>query len=163
MKTLVAYYSFEGNCRDLAHCMADAVGGETEELLPVEDPVPRSSVGKYFYGGIASLLRETTPLKPLNRHPHNYDLIVVGGPVWFFNITPVVRSFLSDTNWKDLRVACFAMHRGGKGMATSSMRSLVEKRGGRVLSTVEFVDLRRGSADATRSQAKEWISRIQTQ
>jgi transcriptional regulator with AAA-type ATPase domain len=32
LKTLFASYSFEGNCRELSRLMAEAVGGDAEEL-----------------------------------------------------------------------------------------------------------------------------------
>ncbi len=158
MSTLIAFYSFEGNCRDLASVMGEAVGATVKELRPVKDPVPHGMITKYLLGGKASMFKETTPLRHLGVDPRAYDLIVVGGPVWFFNITPAVRTFLTGGNWSGKRFGLFSMHRGGKGKAIATMRELVESQGGIVADTAEFIDLRRKSAEETRKRAIEWIA-----
>jgi flavodoxin len=164
MNTLITYYSFEGNCRALAKHMVETApataNAKLAELLPVLEPVPRTTFGKYVVGGKVALLKHTTPLQPLGFSLRNFDLIIVGGPVWFFDITPAVRTFLTQTNWHNKYVALFTMHRGGRGKALATMRSLVEKRGGVIASTAEFTDLRRGSPMDTRDKATAWIKSL---
>ena len=158
--TLIAYYSFEGNCRALAKTMAEATNAKLAELLPVRETVPRHGIAKYLAGGKAAFLKRTTPLQPLGFSLRHFDLIIVGGPVWAWDITPAVRAFLTQTNWHNKRVALFAMHRGGKGRALATMRELVEKRGGVIAGAADFLDLRRGSAEATRQQATAWVKSL---
>lgn len=156
MKTLFVYYSFEGNCRELAALMAGATGGDVEELKPAVETVPAKGVMKYYAGGKASLFRKKPELKPLRADPRQYDLVYVGTPVWFWNMTPAVRSFIAATDWSGKKAALFSMHRGAAGTALSGMRKLVAAGGGEIVSETPFVDLRWRNADATRKAAVEW-------
>lgn len=160
MKTLFAYYSFEGNCRALAGHMAEAVGGETAELVPVGDPVPHGTVMKYVVGVPAAMLKKTVALQPLPVDPASFDLVFVGGPVWALHMTPAVRTFLNERDWSGAKLALFAMHRGGAGSVAKAMAELVAARGGRVLGTANFVDLRRGNADKTKEAASSWAAEM---
>lgn len=156
MKILFAYYSFEGNCRELASLMAEAVGGEVEEVKPATETVPAKGVMKYYAGGKGSLFREKPALKPPALDPRDYDLVFVGSPVWFWNMTPAARSFIESVDWSGKKTALFSMHRGGEGMALSSMRKLIKARGGTVLAEKSFTDLRWRKPDDTRKAAVEW-------
>lgn len=118
--------------------------------------MPAGAVTKYLVGGKASLFKDAPPLAPLAAKVEDYDLVVVGGPVWAWNMTPAVRSFLAAVKWHGKRVALFVMHRGGKGFALSGMEDLVTGRGGVVVGKADFKDLRRGDAAATRARAVEW-------
>ena len=162
--TLIAYYSFEGNCRALATHMVETApktaNAKLAELRPVEETVPRNGFGKYLVGGKAAFFKQTTPLQPLGFSLRCFDLIIVGGPVWAYDITPAIRQFLTQTNWHNKWVALFAMHGGGKGRALATMRALVEKRGGVIADTADFTDLRRGSPLDTRQRAAEWMKRL---
>lgn len=160
MKTLFISYSFEGNCRALASHMAKAVGGETAELVPVADPVPHGKVMKYLVGVPAAVLRKTVALRPFPVDPASYDLVFVGGPVWALHMTPAVRTFLNERDWSGAKLALFAMHRGGAGSVAKSMAELVAARGGQVLGTANFVDLRRGKADQTKEAASSWAAEM---
>lgn len=160
MKTLVCFYSLEGNCRELARVMAEAAGADVMEIIPREPPIPDHGFLRYFKGGKESIMKELPPLLPPDKNPRDYDLVIVGGPVWAWNIAPPARSFLAGTDWSGKKVALFCMHRGGKGFALGNMRELVEKGGGAVVGAADFRDLRRGNADGTRRNAAEWTKKI---
>lgn len=157
MKTLFAFYSHEGNCRELAAVMAEAVGGEVMELRPAVPKVPPSGIMKYYRGGKGVILGERPELLPLTHDAREYELVVVGWPVWFFGVAPPARTFIESVDWSGRRAALFSMHRGGQGSSLDAVRRWIQARGGTVISTRAFVDLRRGDAAATRCSALEWI------
>lgn len=152
---LVAFYSFEGNCRALGGAIADSLGADVMEVLPQRE-ISRNFLGKYFAGGKASFFKETVPLAPPTADVASYDLVFVGTPVWAWNLPPATRSFLAATDWNGKKTAHFAMHRGGAGGALNAMRDLVAQRGGVVLGGADFVDLRRGDAGKTKAKAVAW-------
>lgn len=160
MRTLFVFYSFEGNCRALARHMAEATGGDTEELLPVVDSMPRDFIGKYWAGGKGSILKETVELKPLEKDPLAYDLVIVGGPVWAWGMPPAVRSFIAGRDWRDRAAAVFSMHRGGPGSVAAGMAALIRADGGTVLGEAAFKDLRRGDPARTKADAAAWAEKI---
>ena len=156
MKTLFATYSLEGNCRALSEAMAGATGGMAVELVPVDDDIPRTGLGKYFVGGKRALLKKAQAVKALDVDIAAFDVIVVGSPVWFGRMTPPVRAFLESVDWRGKKAAVFAMHRGGKGKAAKTMAEIITARGGVVVASANFVDLRRDKAEATLEEAVAW-------
>lgn len=156
MKTLVAFYSLEGNCRDLGKRMAEALSCDVMEIVPVKQSIPDKGFFRLFKGGKESIMKETPELLPFALDPAGYELIIVGGPVWAWNMSPPVRTFLSRVDWNGRRAGLYCMHRGGKGSTLGNMRTLVEAGGGTVLGAADFRDLRGGDADATRKRAFEW-------
>ena len=93
MKTIVVFYSLDGNTAYAANEIAQRLGAETFRIYPVKD-YP-SSASKFFWGGKDVLFGEKPKLKNDDFTPHAYDKIVVGTPLWAGNLTPPVRSFLS--------------------------------------------------------------------
>lgn len=160
MKILYVYYSMDGNCRALVKHMAGTTGGDIQELKPAAEKVPAHGVGKYLVGGRMALLGETSKLEPLVKQPRNYDLTVVGTPVWFWRMTPPVRGFLAGRDWAGGKVALFALFRGSAGFALSGMAKLVRHGGGAVVSSEGFRDLGWGDANATLSRASAWQKRL---
>lgn len=156
MKTLVAFYSLEGNCRELARLMAEAVSGDVLEIVPADGGIPATGFFRYVKGGKESIFRETPELAPFEKNPDEYEFVIVGGPVWAWTIAPPVRSFLNGTGWAGKRAGLFCMHRSVPGFALSAMRDAVERGGGVVAGTADFVDLRHGKAEETRRKAVEW-------
>ncbi len=160
MKPLFAYYSLEGNCRALSVLMADATGGDVAELVPAKDDMPRGAVMKYARGGWDALSKRNVELAPLAVNLRDYRPVFVGGPVWAWTMTPAVRSFLSGNDWSGMRLAVFAMCRGGAGRTAKAMADLARERGGEVVGMEVFTDLRWGDAAATRKRAAAWAAEM---
>lgn len=160
MKVLFAFFSLEGSCRELSRYMAEAVGGETAELVPATGAPPRGTVMKYLAGGLSSIKQDTIELRPLAVEPREYDLVIVGGPVWAWRMTPAVRSFLSGRDWAGMKTAVFSMYRGAAGSVCDAMAKIIEEKGGEVLGTGRFVDLhlRRSDVNKTRRDAVAWVA-----
>lgn len=156
MTLLVACYSLEGNCRELGRLMAQTLKGDYLDIVPVHQSIPEKGFLRYLKGGKESIMKETPEILPLEKNPRDYDFILVGGPVWAWNIAPPTRTFLAQTDWTGLKAGVFCMHRGGRGAALTSMRALVEKGGGTIAGAADFKDLRWGDGSRTRMRAVDW-------
>ncbi|MDR0361728.1 MAG: NAD(P)H-dependent oxidoreductase [Planctomycetota bacterium] len=159
MKTLFAYYSHEGNCRALAEAMAAAIPESgIEELARARytRSIPKRGIMKYFCGGHEAMLKRMPKISPLTANPAAYDMIVVGWPVWFLQVAPPARTFMAGVDWSGKCAALFNMHRGGKGGSLREMARFIADRGGIVVGSDSFVDLRRGNGGKTKARAVEW-------
>lgn len=156
MKTLIVYYSLENNCRQLADLMAPEIGATLQELRLVKGNPPQNFFGRYYQGGKGSFFKETPELQPPTANAADFDLVIVGTPVWAWNMTPAVRSFLTSTDFTGKKAAVFAMYRGTAGVTLSAMKKLIEQRGGTVTAQAGFRDLRIGDAENTKKRALEW-------
>lgn len=111
MKTLVVYYSRTGNTRKVAEALAGKLGADIEELK--EDINRRGFIG-YLTAGRDGMLKRKTRINPLSNNPSDYDLVLVGGPIWGFNLAPPLRTFLSEFKGK-LKQTAFFCTMGGSG------------------------------------------------
>ena len=111
MKTLIVYYSLEGNTAFAAEKLAAALGADTLRLEPVKD-YPTGGFRKFFWGGKSAVMAETPKLLPYVFDPAAYDRIVFGFPVWAGNVTPPIRTFIRDNDLKGKRIAAFACESG---------------------------------------------------
>ncbi|MFW6189478.1 MAG: flavodoxin family protein [Planctomycetota bacterium] len=124
-KTLVAYYSRTGATRTLAQAVAMELEAELEEIRD-----RKKRTGPWLpLAGLDAVLRRETQIEAPRREPADYDLVVVGTPVWAWSMAAPVRTYLRRNRGALPRVAFFAVARAaGAGCACSAM----EKETGRI-------------------------------
>ncbi|MBR9704557.1 hypothetical protein GOV12_04040 [Candidatus Pacearchaeota archaeon] len=93
MKILIIYYSRTGTTRILAEEMAFLLKAETEEII---DKKNRMGAMGWLGSGKDATFNRLTRIIDLKKNLIDYDLIIVGGPVWNSAITPAIRTFLSQ-------------------------------------------------------------------
>ena len=123
MNAIVVYYSLEGNTAYAAEKIAAALGADTLRLQP-KKAYPDSGFRKFFWGGKSAVMAETPVLRPYEFDAAAYDRILFGFPVWAGNVTPPIRTFVSENNLRDCRVAAFACESGAG--AEKAFAKLVE-------------------------------------
>ena len=111
MKTLIVYYSLEGNTEYAATKIAEVCEFDALRLVPVKE-YPASGFKKFFWGGKSAVMAETPELEPYTFDADSYDRIVFGFPVWAGNVTPPIRTFVKDNDLKGKRIAAFACQSG---------------------------------------------------
>ena len=111
MKTLIVYYSLEGNTQYAAERIAAAIGAETLRLTP-EKAYPDSGFKKFFWGGKSAVMAEKPKLQPYEFDPAAWERIIIGFPVWAGNVTPPIRTFIKENDLRGKRIAAFACQSG---------------------------------------------------
>lgn len=102
-KTLVVYYSRTGNTEAVAKKLAEKFDADIETLI---DKRNRDGLVGYTRASKDALAKNLTDLEPLNLDPDDYDIILIGTPSWYGNLTPAVRTFLAG---HDLSGKCAAL------------------------------------------------------
>ena len=78
---------------------------------------------------------------PLKKIPeiNNYDFLFIGSPVWAFNITPAIRTFLNKSNLSGKNVFLFTTYGSGIGKekAMRKMEEIVKEKNGKIKGRVE--------------------------
>lgn len=131
MKTLVVYYSRSGSTQRVAQTLAKNLAADLEEII---DLTPRSGAGGWLRAGRDATLKRDTPIQALQTLPDDYELVVVGTPVWSFNVTPAIRTFLHEYGPRCRRVAFFCVM-GGSG-ENRTFRTMTELAGKQPLATL---------------------------
>ncbi len=121
MTSLVVYYSLEGSTKLMAENVASVLGADLLELKPLKKQIGPKSFLKFFWGGRQVVLKKKPILAPYDIDVEKYDLIVIGTPVWAFNYTPPIRTFLSQTIIKGKKVAVFCCHEGTPGKTLENL------------------------------------------
>lgn len=115
MKVLIVYYSLEGNTDYAAGKIAEAIGADTLRLR-TKKAYKDKGASKYIWGAKSALMAEKPKLEPYDAVLENYDMIVMGFPVWASRITPPLRTFIRENKevLKTKKIAAFACQ-GGQG------------------------------------------------
>jgi flavodoxin len=97
MKTLVVYYSRTHTTQKAAEIIADRLG-ETDEadIIDLKDNIDRSGVGGYLRSGRDVVFLKKPKLESLGKELNSYDQVVVGTPIWAWNMSAPVRSFMTS-------------------------------------------------------------------
>lgn len=108
---LCVYYSRTGRTETLMQELAQSLGGC--ELVKLTDGVERGGLIGWVRSGLDAMARHIPPVeKPETRLPlGEYDLVIVGTPVWAGRCCAPVRSFLLQWG-EELRAAAWVLTRG---------------------------------------------------
>jgi len=104
LKTLVVYYSRIGNARFVAQTIAAEVGADIEEVM---NQKKRSGPTGFFTGDSDAIRGKETKISPTTKGPTEYDLIIVGTPVWASRPTPAITTSLKNNDLSTKKVSLF--------------------------------------------------------
>lgn len=113
MKTLIVYYSLEGNTEYAAKIVADKLGAELLRLVPKKAYADKG-FAKFFWGGKSAVMAEKPELEPYEADLASYDRVIFGFPVWAGNFTPPLMTFIVENKdaLSEKKIAAFACQSG---------------------------------------------------
>jgi len=111
-RILVVHYSRSGRTRAVARGIARAIEADLEEI---SDPTERRGAIGYLRCSIETVLGASSEIALPERDPKDYDLVVVGTPVWNASVSTPVRTYLWLQRQRLPRLAFFLTHGGWKG------------------------------------------------
>jgi len=111
MQILVVYYSRTGVTKKLADFIAKKIGAQTEEI---KDTINRAGAVGYLLAGRDATLRKLTKLETPKLNPAGFDLVVIGTPIWSWNMSAPIRTYLEEYKTEFKQVAFFCTM-GGSG------------------------------------------------
>lgn len=114
MKTLIVYYSYSGNTKEIAELIHKKIGGY---IIRIETVIPyEGNYNKVVAQGQDEVNRDYCPeIKHLNVDLKDYDTIVIGTPVWWYTFAPAIHTFLNQHNFNGKKVYPFATNGGWIG------------------------------------------------
>ncbi|WP_169717856.1 hypothetical protein SPSIL_005500 [Sporomusa silvacetica DSM 10669] len=103
--------SFEGNTKAFAESIQKQVGGDLFFIEPqAAYPKDRDKTIEKAKGEVESkykpqLVNNVADIR-------SYDVIFIGTPIWWYTVSPPVRTFLSEYDLADKTVVPFSTHKG---------------------------------------------------
>ncbi|MFH1784879.1 MAG: hypothetical protein ABH842_00475 [Candidatus Micrarchaeota archaeon] len=104
MKALVVFYSRTGTTRKVANLIKSILKCDSEEI---HDITSRKGIVGYILGGRDALFKLFTSIKNVKKNPSDYDLVIIGTPIWSFTLTPAIRSYINGHKSSFKKVAFF--------------------------------------------------------
>lgn len=91
MKTLIVYYTRTGTTKKFAESLAQELSADLEELK--EDGNYAGAIG-WLRAGKAGGSRKEVEIHETKYDPREYDLVVLGTPVWAGLCAPAIRAYI---------------------------------------------------------------------
>lgn len=157
MKSLVVYYSLEGNSKYISECINDILKGDIVRLVPLKDVPKTGFLKKYLLGGTNAMRKKKPELQPIDINFDNYDFIVFGTPVWAGTFAPAFNTFFEKyPSIKGKNIALFCCHGGGG--ASKTFKVFKENlEGNTILGDIQFKDPLKNETQEMGNKAKIWI------
>ena len=110
-RRIIIYHSYSGHTKMIANIIKKKLDCDVLELEPkYEFSSDYDEVVKEYQNNEKD--KSTVVIKDININLDNYDEIIIGSPVWWYSITPVVREFLKENNLEGKTVIPFATNAG---------------------------------------------------
>jgi len=124
MKALVVYYSRTGTTKKIAEVISKELKCDIEEIYDLKN---RKGILGCIKAGRDAILKKLTEIKDIKNDSKLYDLVIIGTPIWSWNMSSAIRTYLNvnKTNFKN--VAFFCTMGGSKGKTFEHMEELCKK------------------------------------
>ena len=107
---LVVFHSRSGTTRRIARAVADSLKADIEEITDLKK---RTGLFGFLGAGRDAWRRNCSPIGDTAKDPADYDMVIVGSPVWVGRMSSPVRSYLTRHRGRFKAIAFFCTC-GGK-------------------------------------------------
>jgi flavodoxin len=151
-KNLVVYYSYEGNTRLIVQTIAEVLDADIIECKPLKD-INLKGFMKYIWGGGQVVFKQHPQLEIFEKNPNDYDMVIIGTPVWAFDYAPAIRSFLSQVTLKNKKIGLFCCHEGVKGKTLDNLKKALSNN--TIIGEIDFLNVKQNKEENI-LKAKNW-------
>jgi len=111
MKILITYYSRTGTTKKVAEKLAEILKCDVEEIIDTQN---RKGVLGYLKSGRQAMKKDITVIEKIKKNPKDYDMIIIGTPIWVHTMSTPVRTFIAQ-NKENMKKVAFFCTMGGSG------------------------------------------------
>ena len=111
VEALVVYYSRTGTTKKVAEEISKALKCDIESIC---DNKTRSGVKGYIICGFEGARRKIVKINAPKKKASDYDVVIIGTPIWGWNMSSLIRGYLTNYG-KDCKNVAFFCTQGGSG------------------------------------------------
>lgn len=160
MKKLVVFYSYTGHTKMIAENIQRKLNCDILEIKPVkpystdyqtvvDEEQNNSSAGK------------TPDIQKIDKNINEYDEIIIGTPVWWYTIAPVIRTFLTQNDLSNKTIKPFATNAGWLGHTFQEIQKLChDSRVDKGMNIVFTEDHHVSQLVTSPDEIDEWIEKL---
>ena len=125
MNILITYYSRTNITEKVAIKLKEELNCDLEEII---DKKNRSGPISYLISGFQAARSIPANIKEIEKSPENYDLVIVGTPVWAGTMSTPILAYLKENKEKLNNIAFFCTCGGSEGSTFENMEKLISKK-----------------------------------
>lgn len=154
MRNLVTYYTRTGNAKFMAETIAAELGADIEEVIEMKN---RQGKLAFLSAGRDAMGGKKTEIAQTKRTPADYDLVIIGQPVWAGNPTPAIRTYLNKNDLSGKKVALFFSD-SNLGQAVEKTKALMPN--STFVSELALPAKELGNKEETKKKIAEWCDTL---
>jgi len=157
LKILVVYYSFEGDVKFIGDAIAKELNADVLELKLEVEMKSKDFVKNYL--GEKQVLMKTEPLlKPYYEKPNEYDVVIIGTPIWSGTYAPAIRTFLNSEIFQDKLIGLFYCFTVKHGRISKYLHKALK--GNTIISEIGFKDPLSGDKEFALKRVRVWAEKF---
>lgn len=157
MKTLVVYYSYEGNCEQIAKHIQSKLNCDVLRIVPEKENIKKSMM-RFVWGAKEVFMIKKPKLQPYQINLDEYDQIIFGTPVWFGTYAPAMNTFLSDNKIENKRIGIFICDGNNKQNTFQDFEKALSNN--EIISTLELVYPIKNGIKQAYQKVDEWLTTL---
>ena len=110
-KALVVFYSRTGNTKKVAADIAAALNADVEQIVDKKD---RSGVMGWVKSGKDASQEKLADIVTVKYDPSKYEMVILGTPIWAGNMTPALRTYITNNKQSFKSISAFTTSGGSK-------------------------------------------------
>ena len=119
MKPLIIYYSRTKTTKKVAESISSQLNCDIEEIIDLKSR--KGPIG-YIIAGKEAMRKELPKIKVPTNNPQQYDITIIGTPVWGWTISSPIRTYLTRNKDNFKKVAFFCTQ--GSSGAESTFKEM---------------------------------------
>lgn len=157
-KTLIAYFSFSGNTMELANMIEEEVSGDIFRIVP-EIPYTNDDVYNRAQSELNGKIRPALKAHLDKDIFANYELIILGFPIWWYDLPMPVWSFVEEYDFSGKTVIPFYTHNGSSSGASSleTLKSLLPNSD---FKQDKALSIRGSRVSSSKSEVVSWTTKL---
>lgn len=154
---LIVYYSLAGNTGRVANDLARHFNADVECIV---DMKRRKGLWGYLTAIVDTWRHKPAVIGAIQHDPSTYSLVLLGTPVWGWNITPALRAYLEQTRGKLRNIALFIT--SGDTDVSRIVPFLRGLSSGRIVAAAGFNARELHNADLYRTKLEAYMREIES-
>ena len=154
-KCIVVYFSRSGNTKKVGELIASKLSCDLKAITPIKS---YKGLFGWLKAGYQAASKKIPPLNSIDINFNEFDLVIVGTPVWAGNMSSPIRSFLTNNSKNFKNVAFFNTSGGADNINVCiNMGELIE------LEPKAMLDLSQKEVkeDSIKEKVEEFIQKLQ--
>lgn len=156
LKSLVVYYSYEGNTETLVKEIEKRIDVDILKLVPIKE-YKTSSLYRFMFGFLQVYKTKKPALEKYNLDLSKYDNIIIASPCWFGSFAPPINTFLNEN--KIINKNIYLLMCNGGNLRNTWKNYEQALKGNNIVSKIDFVyPIKNGIEDA-KKKLFNWLDK----